>query len=216
MYRHVTTKQKGSRSRVNSRCSKLRPRQVAENRTVWTSSGNNIGADLCLKYYRASRYLVRCVMIVPAERKCTGCTNKWSSLSEENVYLQRLNGGYMCVLFVLVQNCECVACVGTKLCLFRLLPLFRWLPHAFSGCITTFLLLWTLISPQWKSGSKDQNRFLPEIFSYRPYSYGFSPVCIITCFRASFAVNGKIRSLPIPILYFEGWVNVCCQFWFVS
>ena len=61
----------------------------------------NIFCDfLCLKYYRAPRYRMRCVRIVLVERRCTGCTNKWSSLSENDVYLQRLNGITIYVIFV--------------------------------------------------------------------------------------------------------------------
>ena len=41
---------------------------------------------VCSKYYRASRYRMRCVTIVLVERRCTGCTNKWSSPLENNVY----------------------------------------------------------------------------------------------------------------------------------
>ena len=47
---------------------------------------------LCLKYNRASRYRMRYVIINLFERRCTGCKNKWSSLLENNVDLQRLNG----------------------------------------------------------------------------------------------------------------------------
>ena len=71
-----------------------------------------IGADLCLKYYRALRYRVRCEMIV-VERRCTDCTNKWSSLLK---FIYKLfTGGYKCVLFVCVQNCECIVYVATEL-----------------------------------------------------------------------------------------------------
>ena len=42
--------------------------------------------SLCLKYYRAPRYRVRCMTIVLVERRCTSCKNKWSSLLENNVY----------------------------------------------------------------------------------------------------------------------------------
>ena len=54
----------------------------------------------CLKYYRAPRYRMSCVIIVLVERRCTGCKNKWSSLLENNVYLQILNGITICVMFV--------------------------------------------------------------------------------------------------------------------
>ena len=56
--------------------------------------------DICLKYYRAPRYSMRCVIIVLVERRCTGCKNKWSSLLENNVYLQKLNG-------VIYARCLC-------------------------------------------------------------------------------------------------------------
>ena len=49
-----------------------------------------IGAYLYLKYYRAPRFHVRCVIIVLVEWRCTDCTNKWSPLLENNVNLQRL------------------------------------------------------------------------------------------------------------------------------
>ena len=55
---------------------------------------------LCLKYYRAPRYRMRYVIIVLVERRCNGYKNKWSSLFENNVYLQRLNGITICVIFV--------------------------------------------------------------------------------------------------------------------
>ena len=41
--------------------------------------------------------------------------NKWSSLLETNVYLQRLNGIAISVTFVLVQNCVHVKCFKYKL-----------------------------------------------------------------------------------------------------
>ena len=73
-----------------------------------------VGADLCLKYYRAPRYRMRCVIIVLIERKCTGCTNKWSSLLEITYIYKYLNE-VQCVLFVCVQNCVRIACAGTEL-----------------------------------------------------------------------------------------------------
>ena len=57
---------------------------------------------------------MRCVTIVLVERGCTGCINKWSSLLEDNVYLQRLNGITLCITFVLVQNCVRVKCSSTN------------------------------------------------------------------------------------------------------
>ena len=76
---------------------------------------------LCLKYYRAARFRMRCVTIVLVERRCTDCKNKWSSLLENNVYLQRLNGITLCVIFVYAmplagtQNSERVKCIEFKL-----------------------------------------------------------------------------------------------------
>ena len=64
-------------------------------------------AEFCLKYYRAPRHPVRCVMIVLVERRSTDCKNKWSSLFETTYSYRDFNVGYMCVLFVHVQNCEC-------------------------------------------------------------------------------------------------------------
>ena len=70
---------------------------------------------LCLKYYRAPRYRMCCVTIVFVERRCAGCKNKRSSLLENNVYLQRLNGITIYVTFVLVQNCVRVKSFEYKL-----------------------------------------------------------------------------------------------------
>ena len=47
---------------------------------------------------------------VLVERRCTGCKYKWSSLLENNVYLQRLNGITICVIFVYAMPLA-----GTKL-----------------------------------------------------------------------------------------------------
>ena len=53
---------------------------------------NVFGADLCLKYYRVSKYRTRCVIIVLVERRCTGCTNKWYSLLETTYIYKDFNG----------------------------------------------------------------------------------------------------------------------------
>ena len=56
--------------------------------------------------YRAPKHIVRCVMIVRVERRCTGCTNERYSRFETTCIYKHFNGGYMCVLIVRVQNCE--------------------------------------------------------------------------------------------------------------
>ena len=53
------------------------------------------GADLCLKYYRAPRYRLRCVIIVLVERRCTGCTNKWSLLLNTTYIYKNFNVDYI-------------------------------------------------------------------------------------------------------------------------
>ena len=63
-------------------------------------------ADLYLKYYRAPRCGANCVKIVLVELRCTDCTN--NSLFEITYIYKDFNGGYMCVLIVRVQNCECL------------------------------------------------------------------------------------------------------------
>ena len=62
---------------------------------------------LCLICYRAPRYCMLCVIIVLVERRCTGCTNKWSSLLRK----QRLNGITICVIFMYAMSLA-----GTRTC----------------------------------------------------------------------------------------------------
>ena len=85
------------------------------NTTRKVLSKTNKCGFLCLKYYRASRHRMRCVTIVRVEQRYPSCKNKWSSPLEDNVYLQRLNGITICLMFVLVQNCVRVKCIEYKL-----------------------------------------------------------------------------------------------------
>ena len=57
--------------------------------TYFVSSINS-DADHCLKYYRASRYHMRCVMIVLVERKCIDCTNKYLHLLKQRIFTNTL------------------------------------------------------------------------------------------------------------------------------
>ena len=69
-------------------------------------------ADLCLKYYRAPRYRVRCVTIVLVERKCNDFK---SEITFETTYIYKDLRSYICVMFVYVRNCVRVARARTEL-----------------------------------------------------------------------------------------------------
>ena len=62
-----------------------------------------IDADLCLKYYRALRYRMWCVMMWT---KVHWLHKKWSSLFETTYVYEDFNGGYNSALVVRIQNCE--------------------------------------------------------------------------------------------------------------
>ena len=85
------------------------PRGVIWNsaHNIHNKNGGGCCGCLCLKYYRAPRYRMRCVIIVLVERRCAGCTNKWSSLLENNVYLQRLNGNTTCAVCSIAELRTC-------------------------------------------------------------------------------------------------------------
>ena len=89
-----------------------------------TSFIHSVWCDfLCLKYYRVPKYRMRYVIIVFVERMCTGCKKLMIFTLGNYVYLQKLNGITLCVMFVNAmfltgtQNSERVKCVEYKLLL---------------------------------------------------------------------------------------------------
>ena len=48
---------------------------------------------LCLKYYLAPRYRMRCFAVL-VNRRCTGCKNKWSSLSGKQRMFTKTSRNY--------------------------------------------------------------------------------------------------------------------------